>query len=806
MSNEAQSVQAGDLVSIRAERWRVVRRTAHEAVSVIEVVGCDLSNHNCHSRFLLPYERMDPVRPESRPRLVGVRRWSGVARHVLADASPWTSLWSATRADLRIEPFQLEPALALIRGDGCRFLIADAVGLGKTVQAGLMIAETLARRSEARVLVVAPAALREQWRHELQHRFAIDADVLDAAGIARLSSRVPASVNPWSVAARVVTSIDYVKRPEVLRSLEMLTWDLVVFDEAHNLAGPSDRSAAANAIGQRARVVVLLTATPHSGDDQAFERLCSIGRLDRLHPLLVFKRTRGEVGLAESRRETLLRVNPSGDESELLATLMAYARLVWNRSNAGSGARLAMSVLVRRACSSSASLARSIERRLELLREDRSVSNDQPRLPFLDLPHDEEPWLCLDAPGLSNRRDEHSRLSHILDLARRVGINNRKFSVLRKLIDKAGEPAIVFTEYRDTLGELPSVLPHLETVQLHGGLTAEARREVLARFTRGTARVLLATDAASEGLNLHQRCRLVINLELPWTPVRLEQRAGRVDRMGQTRRVHVVHLLGRDTCEDLTLARLTRRLERVRQAMGPGVALPDERAVAEAMFEGREVATEHTAPWIGRTDTSIVSLETEGCIEANRLTAARSLLSQRSRPVAEPRAVATRLRRRSGFTGSHGIWVFRITFSSASGQIIWEPVVALEAHLSQGLSSPRRDIRERLATDQPRLVYTLTGASDALLRGLRHSLRRPVAVSRQREEHLIGHLRRRRARLAADLIQRSLFDNRAERFAASQAAVLEQALARSRHRLQELDGLDSLEAEGWRLSFAAVID
>jgi hypothetical protein len=133
-------------------------------------------------------------------------------------------------------------------------------------------------------------------------------------------------------------------------------------------------------------------------------------------------------------------------------------------------------------------------------------------------------------------------------------------------------------------------------------------------------------------------------------------------------------------------------------------------------------------------------------------------------------------------------------------------VVALEARLTQGPHSLRASMRERLATDQPRLVYTLTGASHALLRGVQHSLRRPVALSRQREEQLIGHLRARRARLAADLIQRSLFDNRTERFAASHAAVLEEALTSSRHRLQELDSLGSLQGEGWRLTCAAVID
>ena len=130
-----------------------------------------------------------------------------------------------------------------------------------------MIAEVLARQPEARVLVVSPAALREQWRHELQTRFRLDADVLDAAGVAGVAAALRPGINPWALPPIIVTSIDYIKRPEVMRSLEALTWDIVVFDEAHNLAGRSDRAAAAQAVARRARAVVLLTATPHSGDD-----------------------------------------------------------------------------------------------------------------------------------------------------------------------------------------------------------------------------------------------------------------------------------------------------------------------------------------------------------------------------------------------------------------------------------------------------------------------------------------------------------------------------------------------------------
>ena len=248
------------------------RESSFATVSIIEVDGCDATNRGVKTRFLLPFEDVRVEAPRSAaPRFVALERWRRQHRSMLAGAVPrWSSLRAAGGANLTVFPFQLEPAIAVARGDACRVLIADEVGLGKTIQAGLIVADTLARSPEARVLVVVPAGLREQWRDELRSRFRLSAEVLDAECIARIAAELGPDVNPWSIRPLAITSIDFVKRPEVLRSLETLTWDVLVFDEAHALAGRSDRAAAAAALGRRARVVVMLTATPHSGDEEAF--------------------------------------------------------------------------------------------------------------------------------------------------------------------------------------------------------------------------------------------------------------------------------------------------------------------------------------------------------------------------------------------------------------------------------------------------------------------------------------------------------------------------------------------------------
>src|SRR5882762_8659256 len=288
------ALRAGDAVRIRGERWRVAAAASFDELSIVSVDGCDATNQGTKAHFLVPFEGIEAVASRSTaPHVVTHARWRRAARAMLALAVPrWASLRAAAKARLTILPFQLEPAIAMTRGDTCRILIADEVGLGKTIQAALIVAEAMARTPDARALIVSPAGLRDQWRDELRSRFDLDADVLDAEGVARRAAQLVPDVNPWSVHPLAITSIDYIKRPEVMRSLEALTWDVVVFDEAHALAGRSDRATAAAALARRARVLVMLTATPHSGDDEAFTRLCALGDLGDAFPLSIFHRTR----------------------------------------------------------------------------------------------------------------------------------------------------------------------------------------------------------------------------------------------------------------------------------------------------------------------------------------------------------------------------------------------------------------------------------------------------------------------------------------------------------------------------------
>ncbi len=668
-------------------------------------------------------------------------------------------------------PFQLEPALAVTHGIASRILIADEVGLGKTIQAALIIAEILERARHGRVLVVAPAALREQWQGELRQRFRIDAWLADSASLARLGAAW-GTANPWwSGRAVTITSIDFVKRPEVMRSLEALVWDAVVFDEAHGLAGLSDRAAAAGALAQRARTVVMLSATPHSGDERAFASLCGIGDLDRSFPLLTFRRTRHDVGLAVSRRTTLLRVRPTLAEREMHRALAAYAEKVRaQRPAAIDAAHLAMMVLARRACSSAASLARSVERRLDLVDGDGSSVTTQLLLPMFEHPADEEPGAELSAPGLDDRNEERRWLERILLLAHRAQSAESKIGALTRLLRRTHEPAIVFTEYRDTLTRLADALHTFAPLTLHGGLNATERRDALLAFTNGAARLLLATDAASEGLNLQTRCRLVVNLELPWTPVRLEQRIGRVERIGQSRHVHALHLVAAATREESYVANLLLRSD-----------------LAANAFER-----------LRQTSPEIQHLRGAAHAETLRLEQLRKMIRPRRELVSESRALVTvRRQRRDG----HSIlWVFSLAFTDAANHVLWRTVLA-------ACTAPPDDLHgflTSIATAAELLTSRLDGERQAALTSLISSLRPFLELASRREHAIAGGLEHQRARLSAQLLQRSLFDRRVEQTHAAQSAVLDQALTRCRTRLDELAAATRIVSEPGRLAFVLI--
>jgi superfamily II DNA or RNA helicase len=309
-------------------------------------------------------------------------------------------------------------------------------------------------------------------------------------------------------------------------------------------------------------------------------------------PLLVFRRTRADAGIGTARRIHIVRVRPSRHEARMHAMLTRYADAVRaDNSTSGADAWLALSVLHKRALSSAWSLARSLERRLAALSAEDGSPSTQMALPLPDpqgelIAADEAPAWPADL-RLSDPARERRLLSALHQSARSASDGETKIARLATLLRRAGQSAVVFTEYRDTLLHVHQRLGR-PAVILHGGLTRDERAAVLDSFARDPCGLLLATDAAAEGLNLHHHCRLVVNLELPWNPMRLEQRIGRVDRIGQRRTVHAFHLIAGGTGEERLLARLRARVATAKADLGaPDPFEDEERATAWLVMGGR---------------------------------------------------------------------------------------------------------------------------------------------------------------------------------------------------------------------------
>jgi hypothetical protein len=314
------------------------------------------------------------------------------------------------------------------------------------------------------------------------------------------------------------------------------------------------------------------------------------------------------------------------------------------------------------------------------------------------------------------------------------------------------EPTIVFTEYRDTLQHICAELDEFGPLTLHGGLTSRERAEVIGRFNGGETSLLLATDAASEGLNLHHRCRFVVNLELPWTPLRMEQRVGRVDRIGQARRVHALSLIAAGTHDEIVARQLGERRLRIQTALDHPVRDARLRRVSER--------------------------------EAARLVTAKSLSPRRDVPVWSRSAFLTSVRRphRRGT-----VRAFQLGLSDDEGHVAFETIAGVHIDAEPG----DVEVSEDIAGDHHQRVLVSVAAEIAPW----------LTLSRCREEAIVCALRENHARLAAGLLQPGLFDRRSERAAAAQTARVDEVIVKSRVRLDALERLGRLRCAERRLLF-----
>lgn len=588
------SVRPRDVVVARDAVWRVLAVEQGDACRAVRLERLDPPPRGLTRTFVEPFDVVQTRRGDGSWRVASRGAVMARVRELIAEDRRWSEPLSVVGLPIAIPPWQLVPAMTILSGRARRTLVADAVGLGKTIQAGLLIRELVARDPARRVLVLLPAGLRSQWQAELRRHFDIEAEIGDLAWLERRARDLPPDVNPWARSSVVLSSLDFAKRDEVLPGPQDTTWDLVVVDEAHAVGDGTARAQLVDAVCRRARSVVLLTATPHAGQSAGFEAVCRLGSVAGEPPLIIVRRQRHDVGAGRAApRWRLLHASPTLDEQHAARLLERYLAALERQAESREPAavRLLMQVLRKRAASGAAALARTARRRRDLLVDPLSPSHRQAGLPFdvhAAAANDEVPDDVLGARGLDRMDVERAWLGALIHAADRAARSDSRLTLLRRLLRRVREPVIVFTEYRDTLAYLARRLAAPDAVELlHGGLSTRERDAAVDRFRIGATRLLLATDAASEGLNLQARCRCVVMWDLPWTPTRLDQRVGRLDRIGQRRRVHVVVLVQRGATFDAgLLARLHDRRGRIEEALAPATTMAPD-AVADADIAAR---------------------------------------------------------------------------------------------------------------------------------------------------------------------------------------------------------------------------
>jgi superfamily II DNA or RNA helicase len=656
-------VSAGASVHLRGRVWHLDATLSHADCHELHLSQIVEGTQRI---VLWPFDRPAPLPPRPAMRVVRPRGWvSSLAGRAAGEIDVLTP--RGRGSDVEVVPYQLAPALAMAAG-AARILLADEVGLGKTIQAGWIISDLVAREPGARVLLAVPAGLREQWAAEMLGRFALPSAPVDARWLRHAVADLPADVSPWSPPGIYIASLDFLKRPDITSAIEPQVWDLLVIDEAHTATVPTDRFGAMARIAASSRRIVAITATPYSGNPASFVSLSGLGAIPGGDPPLMFRRSRQDVGDPRKRRHRFAAVRLTAAEISLQRGLERYSREVWNAPNVDvDGARLAVTILRKRALSSASAAGHSLRRRLRLLQGQQEPARQLTLFADDEIADDEVAAAALATPGLADAAREHRLLAGLIAAADAAALDESKLRFLQRLSARLSrESIVVFTEYRDTLLRLSAALQ--PSLQLHGGLTATERSAVQARFNRDGG-VLLATDAAAEGLNLQGRGRLIVNYELPWNPARLEQRIGRVDRIGQSRTVHAITLTASDTAEDLVLRNLARRLSRVAAALGSTdrlAALLDDRRMA-----GIVIGQRHEAAAADEIDTgAALVVRDEGDLTLARQAAARLQTVRRHSQDRSSDILVSSLRARRGSLPAGVITIVVCTARTPDGFVV----------------------------------------------------------------------------------------------------------------------------------------
>ncbi|BDA76273.1 type III restriction enzyme, res subunit (plasmid) [Calothrix sp. PCC 7716] len=511
-----------------------------------------------------------------------------------------------------------------------RFLLADDPGAGKTIMAGLLIKELMARGDLQRCLIVVPGNLVDQWQQELYEKFELSFDILTAEQI-----KVNKTGNCFEKSPLLIARVDKLKRDKstedklLQEKLKESDWDLIICDEAHKMSAsfsgsemkPTKRYKVGQLLSNITRHFLLMTATPHNGKKPEFHLFMALLDRDRFEGKFRngFEATDTSDIMRRVIKEDLVKLDGtpllperkaysvtyalSELESRLYQKVTEYVEEEFNRAETLEEGRkrsigFALTILQRRLASSPGALYQSLGRRRKRLEEKLRKQEEQLKdkncpewedleeLPSteLELLEDEFVDRTTAARNITELQQEIYCLQQLEMLAQQVldsGVDKKREELTKllqnhqEMFDSQGRrrKIIVFTEHRDTLNYLIYRLRRLigdnAVITIHGQINQEQRREVQRKFNENSEiQILVATDAAGEGINLQQGCHLMVNYDLPWNPNRIEQRFGRIHRIGQTEVCHLWNLVAEGTREGDVYLTLLTKLEEARKALG----------------------------------------------------------------------------------------------------------------------------------------------------------------------------------------------------------------------------------------------
>ncbi|MDY6774841.1 MAG: helicase-related protein [Halobacteria archaeon] len=514
---------------------------------------------------------------------------------------------SLTSSQIEIEPYQIQAAYEILNSYDHRYLIADEVGLGKTIEAGIVIEELVARDRADRILIVSPAPLTTQWQDEMRDKFGRDYVVYDR-GYVNATRNAHPNKNVWEQENHVITSIDFAKQDDMLEPLKNAEWDVAVFDESHHLTAKEDekteRYEVGEAVSDNTDGLIFLTGTPHSGKSVQFYKMVSLLdpyrftdesdiTPDELDDLMI-RRLKSDMvepdgtPMFPEKEIRTLPVDFTPQERDLYENVTEYITEHYNeaKEEGNQATGFAMAIYQKRLVSSIHAIRKSLKKRV------RTIQNDAIKEDISNEKQDLIARYSTDPTSLTSKQREKvekelqnltlstnpERVERELDIvkelkeqAENVDVDS-KAEKLREFVEGVlqedpDERILIFTEYTDTLEYLrDEVLSNYDIAQIHGDIDHDRRRAEQRKF-EDEVNIMLATDAAQEGINL-QFAHIMVNYDLPWNPNRIDQRMGRLHRYGQENTVQIHNLFVRDTRENKILDLLMDKIDAIESDLG----------------------------------------------------------------------------------------------------------------------------------------------------------------------------------------------------------------------------------------------